>query len=391
MPDARTVDGSPAVFKSNPASMTIDFFKLGAVVLALEYFAFLLVKPQEENVPMIIRVDALETVSYLDILPLFLVIAALIAASFVFIRRTIRIEVDANNISFFRRNNKYLECPTNSNEYYLCSKKKRTNIFSFYQRSYLIFAGRHTPARYQCYNFSQKTFKEMDLLVKSIRHSQTLVKQNKLLEIIDGQEIPPPYNQDYHVLKTPGFLELTIAKEEILQGLKMRIDKEFALLAAITVAVGFFHYYYDVEAYLSNLVLNLVFTIFIVLLSLTALVLAFVLPRRRIVKYTPRQIGLRARSITFDNSTYYYSEIEEIRLSPPVPPQNLGSRLYWIRVVASNSVAQYLVGEGLGIEGQPNWFMIGGDPIFPVGYGTLCNYLEVYLNEEPAKLFYEVG
>jgi len=386
-----TIDSPHKVFKSSPASMSVNFFKLSVLALILEYCAFFLVKPQAENVPMIIRVEALETVSPLDILPLLLVVAVLLAAYLAFIRNNIRIEINDNSIAFFRRKKKYLDSPLSPNNFFLCSKKKITNIFPFYLQSFLIFAGRHKRAKNKCYNFSQKTFSEMDLLVRSNRHKQARINYSKLLQTTENQDIRLDFLQYYHGFYLSEHLNLLIPKEAILRDTKVSVDRKYLGFVVLTVTIGLFQYFYDTEAYLSNLAVNLSFTIALASVSLLALILAFVYPRRRIVKHTPSQISLTAKSISFDNQVFHFSEIDQIRLTPPVTPQNAGSRLLWIRIVTNESTTPYLVGERLGIQDQSAWFIQGKDPNSPANYETICWHLEAYLSEEPAKLYYEVG
>jgi len=301
------------------------------------------------------------------------IVPTVLSAYYNCFRNNIKIEVTRTGIKFSRLGKEYLYFPHDSfNFTSFVSKTTINGIIPAPTSRYLRVApkGGWKAKDYLCYNFDKKTFEDLIHCIQTREYARNKTAWNQ------AREPQPQY---------PG------EEAEFVINKRLLAKKYMKYLLILLVALSIFAFWPTNTDTISYPELErevAISTKFLVLSVLFAILLvAFIVLMLKIIKQTPKKIVLCHDCLMIDLKTFNFSEIEQIKMTPPSFYSNIAGALFPpFRKLA-------ITRQGLThtfIVGSTAFSALGKDNIFD-GYKKLCDSLEAVFINVPDKFKLDLG
>ena len=313
------------IYSSNPIEMIKSFFR-NWIVLTFLFCALAAVAIG------ILKISLLPVPIHNFIL--CAVIAIPISVLIIIFHGSISVQVDENRVAFFRRDKIYAEYSRASHAFSSYVHVTRIYLVPVTTEKFLtILDGKSKPKRRKCHNFSGKDFEEMisqigQLDVKNrLAEREESAQKNHKTDVDGDDSSGLSLNASVELDGTPVSHQgnrstsntFSVPRDSILTTYRKRITGTLILVASLLVVlIGFFvHSLLNSPRSSTELMISLIFIGGLLLILALVYYLALVRPYLKMKKSMPSRIAITENGIHFDERNIPFSDIQQIRATPP--------------------------------------------------------------------------
>lgn len=373
-------------YRSSPLALLINFFQI------LFWIFFVAVLLSGTLLLLLSRLDIIshfpDPAAFLPLLCIIAVLAAIAAAYLAFFRHNITIEADRTAIRFLRGRKEYLHLLYDGFVFTSYVVKQRINLIptstTRYLRAMQMETGRIHD--YRCYNLDRKTFESFIAYIRSLQPEYLPEPANEESPTA-GQVDFDPDRSGNEAVYTRETLVFTIDKNLFISRYQKPLWLMITIFSVFILSLLVLQLILTPERFMEHLVVNISFFALLVVIFFPIPIIMFGIPLAKIKKNTPEKITLFHDHIVFDNKSFYFSRIKQIRMTPPAYQSN-GLLKRKITVIEENKTTVFFVGDDKDVN--PMWAKKGKKKVF-ADYINLCNELEAALLNRPGKFMFELG